>query len=124
MPLAKDCPTQLIDSTSGHYCSTGYRFSPAYSIESPGICIRSTQRHEYCHEVTCPPPPQSKVSPRGKLLRSKPSPFEVIATPTRINTGGTPLYSGHFRWHHIAWCPHYKSSTIGSSCTYNGFSNS
>ena len=37
-----------------------------------------------CDEVTCLP--QSIVSPRGKLLQSNPSPFEVICPPPRLSS--------------------------------------
>ena len=113
MPLAKDCPTQLIDSTSGHYCSTGYRFSPAYSIESPGICIRSTQRHEYCHDVTYPLLPEAKCPPGASYFEVNRPPLKLLPRlPGSILEGH--LFTQDTLDGTIAWCPHYKSSTIGS----------
>ena len=125
MPLAKDCLTQLIDSTSGHYSSTGYCFLPAYSMKSPGIRIRSTQWHNSCHEVACPPPPlpEAKCPPGASYFEVNRPPLKLLPRlPGSIPEGH--LFTQDTLDGTIAWCPHYRSSTVGSTCTYNGFSNS
>ena len=85
--LTQDYPAPLIDSPIGHYTNIGTHSSSlcllflAIASESSGTLLRSAQRHEY----TLP-----------RLLETS----EV----------GTPLYSGHFRWHQ--WCPYYRGSTV------------
>ena len=90
--LSHKIPAPLIDSTTGHYNSTGM-----YSTSLWLVFLTSIQqgRALECAFV---------------VLNS----MSIIATPTRnipeTSKVGTPLYLGHFRWHQ--WCAHHRSSTV------------
>ena len=52
-----------------------------HSYSHPTCCLNPSSNSILEPPLVKNPAPRSKLSPRGKLLRSKPSPFEVICPP-------------------------------------------
>ena len=94
MPRTR-CLTPLIDLPTGHYTNTGMHSSSFWL--SFLVIIQQGRALE-----------RAFIAFNGRVR---------IAIPTRnipeASKVGTPLYSGHFRWHQ--WCPHYRGSTVECS---------